>query len=134
MQHDKFSEFTITRQLNGRDIEINITITVECDDIDPAGDFDFGNEKDNTEYLQRFHSGELFIGVIGVKATALGETGTDYLGGCHLHSNNYFDSKPFTSDVSSIVTEYNMVDNAIIELLQAIQNKSEMLTPFFITK
>lgn len=126
----EFKKLEKTLMINGNKVKAQVTITVEEDDIDPAGDFDFGNEKENAEYLARFRSGELFVAVITVRATALGQEGTDCLGGCHIHSNNMFNSKPFDSDVESMIKDQCMIERATEELAKHIVDAANLLAPY----
>lgn len=111
MEFKRFNKTILDK--NQVPVEVLIVIEVEEDDIHPKDDFDFGNAEDNAEYLQRFERGELFIGVISVKAYALGFEASDYLGACHLHCNNMFNSKPFEDDVNNTISEHGMIDTAI---------------------
>jgi hypothetical protein len=44
----------------------------------------FDTEKENEEYIERFNRGELVNAWLKVTVMALGETGTDTLGMCHV--------------------------------------------------
>jgi len=122
--------FEMDAFLNKVALPVKVTIEVAEDDIVPAGDFDFGDAAENEAYLDQFKSGELFIAVIRVTAEALGEEGTDYLGGCHVHSNNAFNSDPFAKDIDQLVMDHGMVDKALGDLMQAILIKANRLKPY----
>ncbi len=126
----EFTKFEKVIKINGINVDVEIEIRVEEDDITPDGDFDFGDAEENAAYLRRFKSGELFIAVISVNARALGERGNDCLGGCHIHSNNLFDSTLFESDVNSTIREHTMVSNAVEDLKTSIVNKAKLLKGF----
>lgn len=110
-------------------VEVEFTITVDEDDISIDDDID-GNPADATEYKARFERGELFIGVITVTAKALGVSGTDVLGGCHLHANNAFNSIPFNSDVEQTLSDHGMEQSALDELMTNIREFANKLRPF----
>lgn len=117
-------------KINGHDVEVTLTVRVEEDFYRPEGDFDFGNAKANEEYLERFKRGELFMAFISVTATALGETGHDGLGACHIHSNNFFDSTKFNDDIEQVLKDYALESNAIKELINNIKSKAGILKKF----
>ena len=100
--------------VNGTAVPATITVSVTEDDTDPAGDFDFGDADENAEYLARFQSGELFMGLIKVSATALGEECIEYLGSCHLRSGD-------EEAVKTYAREYQMIDAVIKELTDTVQ-------------
>lgn len=127
-----FKEFEEYVHVHGKLLTVNISITVEEDPyIDIRGDFDFGDPIENEKYLNRFKSGELFMGMITVTAFALGETGADHLGACHLISNNYFNSEPFDTSVNDTVNTYDMINNAIDDLLKNLDEKAATLQKYY---
>lgn len=126
----EFKKLSRTIIVNGNEVQVDVTVKVEEDDIDPAGDFDFGDVAENKKYLERFRLGELFIGVITVEAKAHGESGSDVLGGCHLVANNYFDSKPFNKSVEEILESHDMVENALTELSNTLIFRANDLKMF----
>lgn len=133
MKQDAFKTYETTLEINGETTPVRIDVFVDEDEcVDPAGDFDFGDDAENQKYLERFQSGELFIGVIEVRATAieLGEFESDVLGACHLTSNNMFDSGPFTKDVENIIEEHGMVAQALECLKGVLKHKINLYKPF----
>ena len=125
-----YKTFDDSITINGSPINVEISIFVGEDDLDPEGTFDCGDEVENEEYLARFKSGELFMAVIGVEATALDETGTDYLGGCHIHANSRYSNNQLSADVAYFVEAYTMVENAKTELKDLIIRKANQLARF----
>jgi hypothetical protein len=126
-----FKELTEELSINGHTIPVQVTIEVDEDIyVDPADDFNFGDEATNAEYLERFRSGELFMGSITVTAKALGEVGSDHLGACHLCSNNAFNSAPFNTSVNNIVDDYQMVNRALLDLREMIISKAKLLKEY----
>lgn len=77
---------------------------------DCAPDFDYGNELENRKEMKRFESGELSNLCIKVTASALGETGTDYLGQC------FVTSAKAESELLAVAIEHDMKNNACLEL------------------
>ncbi len=110
--------------LNGHEIEIEISIEIEEDSTDPEEDFDFGNARDNAECLERFHSGELFMGTISVRATAEGFEGLACLGACHLISAE------LQKGALETIADYGLKEEAIEELLGAISDAAEQLKKY----
>lgn len=100
--------------VNDRSIDVTLVTSVSQDDIDPAGDFDFGDEKENEDYLARFECGELFVGVVWLHAYALGVTASDTLSGCHLSTGNT------ESEALSIVREYGMDGEVLREMYDQV--------------
>ena len=118
-------------EIKGKKIAAIIAIDVSEDtDINPEDNYDFGNEKENEAYLARFKSGDLFMGQIRVIAYALGIKGVDYLGGCHLKSNNAYDSNPFNESVNETLLSYSMIENALSDLEKNILNQASLLKDF----
>lgn len=109
---------TVKCPITVRGVELTATIEVatQPDDTDPAGDFDFGDADENAEYLARFHSGEIEMTLIRVRAMWNGVEGSDYLGSCHTLASN------FGSDVVSTAREYGMADNAVADLIREIES------------
>lgn len=124
------TQYTRTLAINGIELEVKITIEVGEDDIHPSDDFDFGDLEENATYLDRFKTGELFIAVITVKAEALGLTGMDVLGGCHVHSNNMFNSDPYEQDIEELIRSHCMESEAIEDLKTIITKTANQLKPF----
>ena len=129
-----FKQYTQSVEVGGIGIDAKITIEVhEDNETNPSEDFDFGNEEENAAYLARFVKGELFMGTILVRAEALGESGIDAMGACHLSSNNMFNSEPFEASVNNLLTDYAMVEKAIDELRENIKDKATMLKRLALT-
>lgn len=129
----QFLKLTRTIEINGRTIECDVTINVHEDHDIPVEDtFDFGDAKANAEYLARFRgsNAKLFSANILVEATALGEHGFDSLCACHVHCNNFFDSKPFETDVNDFIKEHDMVQIALDDLKTTIVNKANQMSQF----
>jgi hypothetical protein len=99
---------------NGYSVVATIETAIAPDDTDPAGDFDFGDENENAEYLARFHSGELEMVLIRVRATWNGLEGSDYLGANHLLARDV------ELGALEAAQDHGMADNAIAELVQSI--------------
>lgn len=101
--------------VNGHKVEGTVTIQWEYDDFPTIGDdFDFGDQKDNEDYLKRFERGELSNVIVSVIVRAEGLEGIDTLGGCHVSNRD------FVKDVIDLVTDHAMIDNASRELTQNI--------------
>lgn len=113
-----FKEFEVSREIGGKQVPIKIQVLTDFDDISPGDDFDFGDAEENAKYLKRIQDGEIDVLVIKVKAFALGETGFDILGGCHV-------CKP--QDVDDIVNDHGMVENAIEDLINQMHAKADTL-------
>lgn len=122
-----FKEYEDTIKVNDKLLPCIISIKVYADDVDPSDDFDFGDDEENSKYLKRFTSGELFMGVVVVEARALGELGVSSLGACHLVSNNFFNHTPFENSVNETVRDYDMLEEAKSELVKSIQDKVDLL-------
>ena len=101
----------------------NLEISVEEDEIEDGSDF--GDEAENAAYLARFSSGELFNGIVFVKASFAGIEGNDALGGCHL-----FTGVKLRESVIDIVDEYNIVDEAIEECIGNLLEQAQLLAPY----
>lgn len=95
-------------EFGGQKRQALVTIQVSEDfDVTPEGNFDFGDETENAEYLARFHSGELVMTHILVKALYLGVEGFDSLGACHLKASD------IEGDALDMIRDHGMVENAI---------------------
>lgn len=123
-----FATFNQVIKIKGHEVEVLIRVTVEEDETAP--DFDFGDEEENKVYKNRFDKGDLFNGLIQVKASALGEHGYDCLGGVHLTKNNYFHAEPFIAGVNETLKEHDMVQNALFDLVSTITAKANELKKF----
>src|ERR1700676_3896601 len=122
----EFKRFKHLTKVNGIEITAEIVVSVnEDDNYSPTApnDFDFGNAAENKAYAKRFayESGDLFNGIITVKATAFGIEGFDSLSGCHLNCNNAFNSAPFENDVNQMVETHDMVSEALDDLVNNIK-------------
>lgn len=118
-------------KINGVYVTATVEVQVMEDDcMEVSESFDFGDDKANAEYLARFTSGELFNAYVVVQAEALGVTGVDSLGGCHIHSNNMFDSTPFETDVREILRTHGMIQTALDDLAKQVIEQAEKFKPF----
>lgn len=123
MNYENFKTLARTIEINGQVIDVQVTIKTGEDDLEPEGDFDFGDTEENAAYLKRFRSGELFIGIVLVEARALGEIGFDSLGGCHWHTAR----SKFETDVQETIDAHDLVESALAELKSNIINKANQL-------
>lgn len=130
MKQESFKTIKKKIKVRGQTLTALIDIYVEEDDINPADDYASGDADQDAKYLARFKSGELFCAVITVKAVALGETGYDSLGGCHIPCNNMFNSTPFQNEVEQVVKFHDMVSTALDDLRQQIETKADQLQPY----
>lgn len=132
MSHfEVYDERTIIRDINGMPVTFEVEIAVAEDyGADPEGDFDFGDAQENAEYLARFESGELFMGLIQVTATALGVQGTDLMCSCHLPAVRGDGGKELAAEVIAMADDHDMVNIAIEECIQLIQDTAERLKGF----
>lgn len=85
--------------------------------------FDFGNEKQNQEYLKKFESGELLNIIISVEVSFDNWTGVDHLVGCHVRD------KYLLTDIESIVSEHGMQKIARDDLKKSIEQSLKSLFP-----
>jgi hypothetical protein len=125
----KYKEFDGVTCINGHVVDVHYTVTVEEDDLDPSGDFDFGNVQENENYLKRFKNGELFIAIISVYVTMkdFDGGGDAVLGGNHIRSNNYFDSSGFNKDVEAILNEHGLIHEATKDLFRQVIDAANRL-------
>lgn len=93
------------------------------DVLDIKDSFDFGDEKANEEYLERFRSGELISVVIYVKVFFDNFEGTDILGDCHVRD------KFLLTDIEETVKEHGMQQNARDDLRKNIESTLKRLVP-----
>lgn len=125
-----FKQFEQSVTVNSIPVLAKITVEVDEDDIDVGDDIAFGNASEEARYIARFKSGELFLGIITVRAQALGEEGIDSLGACHLFSNNMFNHEPFNNSVERVLEDHAMIEQALGELVRAIESAANRLAPF----
>lgn len=102
-------------------IETIVEYSWTYDDCQIDGSFDFGDQAENEKYLKRFRSGELLNLIVQVKVKALGESGIDILGGCHVKADN------FEADLHELAIEHDMKNNACADLKKAILSQYETL-------
>ena len=121
-----YKQYKRLGEIDGKEVEFNITEEWSYDDIDVDGSFDFGSKEENQKYLDRFVSGELVSLILGVKAEVFGCTGTDLLCGCHINVDNV------DADIADCINDKGMVDIAIEDCKRAIREQVETLTPFFV--
>lgn len=105
-------------------VETQIVVSWDYEDSSVEGDVDFGNKAENEAYLKRFESGELLNIIIFVKANAEGETGSDCLGMNHVKAND------LENEVRRIVAEYDMKNNACIELRESILSTAKRMAKY----
>ena len=105
----------------------NITLGVywDYDQTEIEGSFDFGNDKENKEYLAKFESGELLSVVIKVTASYQSISESDYLGGCHVRAKNLHE------DVLTMVKEHDMQDAASNQLYDYCKQLKDTLNHIF---
>jgi len=111
---------------NNMHVDTQVYISWGLDEF-PENDFDFGNEKENKEYLMRFETGELLCVWIQVKAKCEGEEGTDSLGMCHVKAND------LESEIMNIVAEHDMKNNACIELRNNILCTAKRMEKYLVS-
>lgn len=109
-----------------RHIKTQIAYAWDYEQDSVQGSYDFGDKKANDEYLERFKNGELLNVTIKVTANALGEHGSDYLGGCHVKAST------LESDMLQTAIQHDMKNQACIELkaniLSAYKTLNDALT------
>jgi hypothetical protein len=86
----------------------------------------YGSKEEYAKEIARFESGELLNLSLKVTVSALGETGTDYLGQCFVTARNV------EIDVLNIAAEHDMKNQAAIELVGNLKCQWETLKPIFI--
>lgn len=119
------SEFEVDVTIKGKAVAVTVTVYAgPAEYVDPAGDFDFGDEKENAEYLARFESGELVMTKIQVVADVFDLIGSAYLGACHMRSGE------FTKDVMGMVKEHGMAELAVGELVTEVELRAKQLKEF----
>jgi hypothetical protein len=114
-------EFKRDIVINGRTIQAFVKITVEQE-----YDFDISDWEDATDQA-RIKSGELFVAWVQVLSFALGIEGCDSISWCTLRPNNMFNSEPFESDLKSILEDYNMIENSLMDLEKNIRDQAKLL-------
>lgn len=125
----EFKKLKKTVRVNGHTIDVDILIEVEEDDVQFLLDQDFESDEARIKYVNKINRGDIFAGVVLVKASALGLTGTDVLSGCELKPNNMFNSTPFDKSVEACVKDNSMVENAVNELKKILAAEhSRLLT------
>lgn len=105
----------------GKTLYADCYLMAEPDDVDPAGDFDFGDAKANAEYLARFRSGELQMIRLHVRAVFKGFEGNDYLGACHIPAENY------ANECVVLCQDYGMVQQALDDLIRHMESVESAL-------
>lgn len=91
----------------------NCSVFWDYDDSPIDGSFDFEDEKQNQEYLDRFRRGELANIFIKVSYwdKSRNISGDDCLGACHIAS---------IQDIQSVIDDHGMIDNAKAEMLRKV--------------
>lgn len=109
---------TLNREvtINGKAHDVLVSVYAAEDNDQIVGSFDFGNEKDNAEYLSRFKSGELeSIGIIVEAEVGFdAPKGHDSLWACHVKSGS-------KQDILDLVADHGMVDIAIKDLTSGLE-------------
>lgn len=103
-------------ELNGKAHTATVTVGWGEEDESPEGNFDFGDETENANYLARFVSGELMLAYITVQVVFQGIAETDYLGMCHIKSNH------IETDILDTVKFYQMEAVALESLKNNLNN------------
>lgn len=123
MRNEIFKTMAKTIEINGHKIEAQVSIETAYDEIDLDNLCDRQAYPENAAKLERdLESGNASCLVVFVKAFALGESGTDCLGGCVVYQ---------PTDVDSLVDEYCMIENALKDLKDQIFQKYDLLKPVF---
>lgn len=127
----EFKRFNKEIKVGNQRIMAEIIVSVGEDDFPLIGDdFDLGTDEENQSYLELFKNDELFNGIVAVEATALNLTGFDVKGSCPMHCDNPYDGSKFSKDVNAVLNDYNIVENAIDELIRKIEVRAKTLAPF----
>ena len=116
-----------TTILGGVTLLVEIETTHELDEFSESilsGRDCFSSPAAYAEYLKSFQDGERELRMITVTAKAIGLMGSDHLGGVVCMA----DTKD--QEVSEIIKEYGMEQNAIDELRSEIVNKANRLKYF----
>ena len=121
---NKVKEFETTTVIHGITVPVLIRIEATDDDCSVDGSFDFGNEEENAAYMRRFETCELWNALIRVTAMAEGESGTDYLGGCHVVSSRA------DAEIMKTANDHGMAKNATAELVKEIVEKAKRLQKY----
>ncbi len=108
--HTDKTNLMIKDPVSGKLRHIPVDVSYAFDyETDPV-DVDFGSERENQEYIKRFERGELVNVCLKVSASALGETGTDYLGACHEKAQG------MEAGMLETAIQHDMKNQACIEL------------------
>lgn len=106
---------------NGRELTADLTVYI-TDDPFEDGDVDFGPEE-NEAYAEKMRNGELQSVLIEVRASFEGMIhGSDYLGKCHIRSAE------FAQDVLDTIKDHGMVDRAVVELRDELEQLDSKLS------
>lgn len=109
--------------INGQLLPVKVRYEIEYDDYPIEDSFDFGDEKENEAYIERFRTGELESLIITVTAFAVGETGSDSLGGVHVVAGK-------SADIYQTIENHDMVGNALTALKERIVTHARELQPY----
>jgi hypothetical protein len=111
---------------NNKHVETQVTVSWDYDYDSELGTFEvFKNDKKN---LNKFETGELINILIKVTCSADGETGTSYLG------SNYVKSNDLENEVRNIVAEYDLKNDACIELKANILHTAKIMAKYIETE
>ena len=117
----KSSETFTMIKCNGKLHHIKTHVHFAYDQDSDPPDFDYGSEAENNAELERFNRGELLNLCIKVVASALGETGSEYLGQC------FVPAKTMARDLEQLAIEHDMKNRACIELREKILYQHKIL-------
>lgn len=92
---------------------------------DSQPEFDYGDAVENEREMKRFESGDLLNLCLKLTVSALGETGTDYLGQCFVSSGDA------EKELIQIASEHDMKNSACIELKNNIELSYKTLKEAF---
>lgn len=108
--------------INGHEVAAIIRIETEFDETFGLDDIDFENEEEKARFERKLSRGELEPTFLRVEVYALGENGSDALGGVLVAKSE---------DLDNTVKEHDMIENATDELIKAIEAKFNTLKPYF---
>lgn len=110
-------------EINGHVLEAKVSIETSPDYLDIDDLIDPVAFPEQAKILAKdLESGNASCLVVFVKASALGEEGTDCLCGCIVYQ---------PSDVDSTVKEYSMTETSLEDLKDKITQKYDLLKPLF---
>jgi len=121
----KYKTFLTESQVNDKTLTILIEIEVE-EELQEVNLIDHDlSLKEKKDFLKRLDSGEVFSAFIVVRAKALEVEGNDSLGSCYIETKN------FSHEIDTIVSDHSMIENAIEDLLKKMKRLTEKLKEYF---